>query len=1253
MTTDMSTTCGWQFFIDRGGTFTDVVARSPDGELRSLKLLSENPGRYDDAAIEGIRRMLGAAAGERLPEGAIDAVKMGTTVGTNALLERRGEPTAFVTTEGFGDLLRIGYQNRPDIFALNIVKPQPLYDRVVEVPERISARGEVLIPVDIGSARERLQAARDAGIVAAAICLLHAYRHPAHEQQLEQLCRELGFTQISVSHRVSPLMRAVGRGDTTVADAYLSPVLGRYVAQVRAALPAGTTLLFMQSSGGLADAERFHGKDSILSGPAGGIVGAVTVSQQAGYERVIGFDMGGTSTDVAHFSGEYERRYESEVAGVRVRAPMLAIHTVAAGGGSVLHFDGARFRVGPDSAGADPGPACYRRNGPLCVTDANLMLGRIQAEHFPHVFGVDGDRPLDLAAVRAGFEALQAQIAEATGETRSPEAIAEGFLAIAVENMAAAIKRISIERGHDVTKYTLCAFGGAGGQHACRVADALGIEQVLCHPLAGVLSAYGMGLAARRVLRERAVELPLDEAAEPLDAALSALEQEALEELSAQGVERESMEVHHSVHLRYSGTDSALAVPFASPAEMAAAFTSLHRTRYGFVFEDRALVVEAAVVEAVEAAADDAPTEGPRARSASVPGPQTSTSPSGARVASEPPDVKPGARVASEPPVGLPRGALPPWPLDLVPVYLAGAFEETPIFERERLEPGHTLHGPAIVIEPHATIVVEPGWNAAITAPDQLLLTRREPLPSRRSPGIAVDPVMLEIFNRRFQSIAEQMGETLRNTAHSVNIKERLDFSCALFDGAGNLVANAPHLPVHLGSMMDSVKAVIAARGEDLLPGDVFLNNSPYLGGTHVPDVTVVTPLFDDAGEQILFFAASRGHHADIGGTTPGSMPPFSTTIEEEGVTAEALRIVSDGRFLEHDARDWLGSGAYPARNPEQNLADLGAQVAANQTGLQELRRMVAEFSLPTVRAYMRHVRDNAEASVRRAIAALDDGRFEVLADAGARIVVTITVDREARRARIDFGGTSACQPSNANAPAAVTRAAVLYVFRALVQDEIPLNAGCLAPLEIVIPEGSMLDPRPPAAVVAGNVETSQLIADALLGALGRQAGCQGTMNNVTFGNARLQHYETVCGGAGAGPHFHGADAVQTHMTNSRITDPEVLEWRFPVVLERFAIRAGSGGAGRHRGGRGAVRAIRFLEPMTAAILSGRRRVAPHGLQGGEPGATGRNALHRADGTLEELEGRAEVRVEPGEVLVVETPGGGGFGGSGGRPDDE
>jgi len=1195
----------WQFWIDRGGTFTDIVARRPDGSLVTQKLLSENPEQYRDAAVAGIRHLLDIAPGAALPAGAIEAVKMGTTVATNALLERKGERTALAITRGFRDALRIAYQNRPKLFARHIVLPELLYGQVVEIDERIGAHGEVVRELDAAQARADLQAVYDSGTRALAIVFMHGYRHTRHEREVARIAREIGFTQISVSHEVSPMMKLVARGDTTVVDAYLSPILRRYVDQVAGELP-GVRLQFMQSNGGLTDAHAFQGKDSILSGPAGGIVGMVRASRLAGFERIIGFDMGGTSTDVSHYAGEFERAFETQVAGVRMRAPMMSIHTVAAGGGSILHFDGSRYRVGPDSAGANPGPASYRRGGPLTVTDANLMLGKIQPAHFPHLFGPNCDAPLDIEVVRAKFAELAREIGLAAGDARTPEQVAEGFIDIAVGNMANAIKQISVQRGHDVTGYALTSFGGAGGQHACLVADALGMKTVFIHGLAGVLSAYGMGLADQSAMREQAVEERLaPDAIAALAARLDALAAAATEELRAQGVQDERIDVLRRVHLRYEGTDSALLVDFGTQPAMQAAFEAAYKRRFSFLMPSRALVVEAVSVEAL--GRSEAPPE--------------TVTPAAART-----------------------GALQGF--DTVRMFGGGEWRETGIYLRADLQPGDRVAGPAIVAEDNATTVVEAGWQAEVTPYRHLVLRRVEALPERRAIGTTADPVMLEIFNNLFMSIAEQMGLRLQNTAYSVNIKERLDFSCAIFDAAGNLVANAPHMPVHLGSMGESIKTVMRANAGKMAAGDVYVLNDPYNGGTHLPDVTVISPVFDEAGSEILFYVGSRGHHADIGGTTPGSMPPDSAHIEEEGVLIDNFKLVDgrDGVLREAEARALLQGARYPARNPDQNMADLRAQVAANQKGVEELHRMVAHFGPDVVRAYMGHVQDNAEEAVRRVVKVLKDGSFTVELDNGARIAVAITVDRQARSARIDFSGTSPQLDNNFNAPSSVCMAAVLYVFRTLVEDEIPLNGGCLKPLVVIIPPGSMLNPHYPASVVSGNVETSTCITNALYGALGVQAASQGTMNNFTFGNARYQYYETISGGSGAGPGFDGTDVVQTNMTNSRLTDPEILEFRFPVRLESYAIRPDSGGAGRWRGGNGGVRRVRFLEPMTAAILSNNRIYAPFGMAGGQPGARGVNTVVRADGRVEQVGHIGKVEMAPGDVFVIETPGGGGYG---------
>jgi len=1193
----------WQFWVDRGGTFTDVVARRPDGSLVSHKLLSENPGQYRDAALQGIRELLDVPPGAPIPAAAIRAVKMGTTVATNALLERKGERTLLVITGGFADALRIGYQNRPHIFSRKIELPELLYERVVEADERVSASGEILQPLEAARLQRDLQVAFDGGIRSVAIVFLHGYRYTEHERRAAEIAAEVGFSQISVSHQVSPLMKLVSRGDTTVVDAYLSPILRRYVDQIASELGAAR-LMFMQSNGGLTDARLFQGKDSILSGPAGGIVGAVRTAAMGGVRKIITFDMGGTSTDVAHYDGTYERTFETLVAGVRMRAPMMQIHTVAAGGGSILHFDGARYRVGPDSAGADPGPACYRRGGPLAVTDCNVMLGRIVPDFFPRVFGPTGDAPLDADVVGNRFAALADEIGAATGDQPRPEEVAHGFRMIAVQNMANAIKKISTQRGYDVTEYTLCCFGGAGGQHACDIADTLGMTRIFLHPLAGVLSAYGMGLADIRALREQAVEKRLDDPLlTDLARELQVLADDAMAEMRTQDVAPERIQTLRKVHLRYEGTDSALVVDFAGQAAMVAAFEDAHRQRYGFIMAEKALLVEAISVEVV------------------------------------------GATDAAEDPVLTVVDRQGPLvPTAHVQMYAHDEWQDTPVYVRDSLRPGDEIDGPSIVIEPTSTTVLEPGWRARLSERDHLVLNRVVPLERTRAVGTTVDPVMLEIFNNLFMSIAEQMGSTLENTAYSVNIKERLDFSCALFDPAGDLVANAPHMPVHLGSMSESVRAVIRARAGTMAPGDVYVLNAPYNGGTHLPDVTVITPVFDDPGAHILFFVGSRGHHADIGGITPGSMPPDSHTVDEEGVLIDNVTLVERGRFCEQEIRDLLASGPYPVRNVEQNIADLKAQIAANEKGVQELRRMVEHFGLDVVHAYMRHVQDNAEEQVRRVLDRLGNGRFVYPLDGGAQVAVTVTVDRQARSATIDFTGSSAQLPDNFNAPSAVCRAAVLYVFRTLVDDEIPMNEGVLKPLNIFIPEGSMLNPRYPAAVVAGNVETSQIITDTLYGALGVMAASQGTMNNFTFGNDRYQYYETICGGAGAGPDFDGTDAVHTHMTNSRLTDPEVLEWRYPVLVESFEIRRGSGGKGRQHGGDGTRRRIRFREAMTAAILASHRKVPPFGIAGGAPGSLGRNWVEHPGGRVTELSGTDSIDVAPGDVFVIESPGGGGYG---------
>jgi len=1239
----------WDFWIDRGGTFTDVIGRRPDGSLVAHKLLSDNPEAYGDAAVQGIRDLLGVKPDELIPPSLIGRVKMGTTVATNALLERKGERTLLVTTKGFRDALKIGYQARPKIFARHIIKPEMLYERVVEVDERVHADGTVESEPDLAALRRELSAARADGIEAVAIVFMHAYRYPEHEQRVAALAREIGFPQVSVSHEISPLIKLVGRGDTTVVDAYLSPILRQYVGQVARdlsakgasasiaargddAAPASAAqggemrdrgdiprLMFMMSSGGLTAAELFQGKDAILSGPAAGVVGMAESGREAGFTHLIGFDMGGTSTDVSHFDGEYERAFETEVAGVRMRAPMMLIHTVAAGGGSILHFDGARFRVGPDSAGANPGPKCYRRGGPLAVTDANVMVGKLIPDFFPRIFGAQQNLPLDADAVRAAF----AQLAREIGDGRSAEDVADGFIRIAVENMANAIKKISLQRGYDVTRYALNCFGGAGGQHACLVADALGMTKVLIHPFSSLLSAYGMGLADIRATRQQAVEETFGDAVLASIATVAGrLGEDARSEVIGQGVAPEAVTVHARAHIRYAGTDMALVVPAYSVApgeprssgspplaasvmtlaKMKSAFEAAHKSRFGFIDESKEMVVEAVSVEAI----------------------------GGGAKFTEPVLPTTGESLAS--------------PTRRTQFYSRGQWHEATVYTRAQLSPGQALDGPAIVVEPHQTIVVEDGWRASITAKNHLVLERAVALRRQSAIGTDADPVMLEVFNNLFMSIAEQMGVSLQNTAYSVNIKERLDFSCAVFDADGTLVANAPHMPVHLGSMDRAVETIIRENKGRIAPGDVYAINAPYNGGTHLPDITVCTPVFDEASRDVLFWVASRGHHADVGGISPGSMSPNAITIEEEGVYIDNFKLVDRGRFREQALYDLLTGAKYPARNPLQNVNDMKAQIAANEKGVQELRKTVAHFTLPVVRAYMQHVQDNAAESVRRVIDRIHDASFEYEMDQGTWIKVRISVDKEKREATVDFTGTSPQQNTNFNAPEPVTRAAVLYVFRVMVDDDIPMNAGCLRPINIIIPKKSILSPEYPAAVVAGNVETSQAVTDCLFGALGSLAAAQGTMNNLNFGNAKYQYYETICSGSPAGPGFPGTDAVHTHMTNTRLTDPEVLEFRYPVLLEDFHIRTGSGGRGEWNAGDGVRRTIRFLERMDCTILSGHRRVRPFGLAGGDAGQIGQNSVRRNDGRIDALEGADATVIDAGEAVIIQTPTAGGYG---------
>jgi 5-oxoprolinase (ATP-hydrolysing) len=1195
---DVQMTGKWDFWIDRGGTFTDIVGRAPDGTIHPHKVLSENPEAYRDAAIQGIRELMGVESGGTIPSGQIAAVKMGTTVATNALLERKGERTALFITKGFRDALEIGYQARPDIFAKEIIKPELLYEAVHEISERVRADGTLETPLDVSGARAALQTAYDDGIRSIAIVLMHAYAFPDHEVRLGEMARETGFTQISISHEASPLMKLVGRGDTTVVDAYLSPILRRYVNQVQEELGEGPRLMFMQSSGGLTAADLFQGKDAILSGPAGGVVGAVETSKMAGFGKIIGFDMGGTSTDVCHFDGDYERAFETEVAGVRMRAPMMMIHTVAAGGGSILHYKDGRFQVGPDSAGANPGPACYRRGGPLTVTDANLMTGKLAPAFFPKIFGPGRNEALDETVVREKFAALSAEIRDGRGA----EEVADGFLKIAVENMANAIKKISVQRGYDVTEYALTCFGGAGGQAGCRVADTLGMTTVIQHPYSGILSAYGMGLADIRAGRQQAVVKRLEENLLPELGKLRAeLAAQTEAELETQDIGADARLTRAIVHLRYEGTDTPLPVELADISSMRAAFEDAHKKQFGFAYEEKPVVVEALEVE---------------------------TAGGGAGIA------EPDLSLTSEEPT----------PEASEKFFSDGTWHDAGIYLRKNLRPGTKVTGPALIIEPHATIAVEDGWQAEINAKDHVILNRIVPLSRTEAIGTHADPVMLEVFNNLFMSIAEQMGVTLQNTAYSVNIKERLDFSCAVFDADGALVANAPHMPVHLGSMDRSVETIIKLNKGKIKPGDVFALNAPYNGGTHLPDITVVSPIFDTDGKEILFWSASRGHHADVGGSAPGSMTPRATNVNEEGVLFDNFKIVDQGRFCEEELIEVLTNHPYPARNPHQNVADLSAQIAANEKGIQELRKMVTHFGLDVVQAYMGHVQDNAEESVRRVISALKDSEYEYPTDQGSLIKVKITVDKDKREATVDFTGTSGVKPNNFNAPEPVTRAAVLYCFRVMVEGDIPMNAGCLKPIHIVLPDDCMLRPSYPAAVVAGNVETSQHVTNALFAALGAMANSQGSMNNLTFGNDTYQYYETICSGSPAGPGFNGTDGVHVHMTNSRLTDPEVLEFRFPVLLEDFHIRKGSGGAGKWSAGDGTRRTLRFLEKMDCAILASHRTVPPKGMDGGADGLVGRTEVRRLDGSIEILEGCDQTILEAGEAVTVVTPTAGGWG---------
>ena len=1196
----------WQFWIDRGGTFTDIIGRNPEGKISTHKLLSENPQQYSDAAIQGIRDILSLKSNDQIPIDKIDLIKMGTTVATNALLERNGERTLLAITKGFGDILRIGYQQRPNLFALDIKLPDMLYSEIEEIDERIDIHGNIIKKLDKSGTEVKLKKAFDNGYRSIAIVLLHGYRYKKHENQINLIAKKIGFEQISVSHKVIPLMKIVPRGDTTVIDAYLSPILRRYVNQFENAL--GTEkkdkgkLMFMQSNGGLTDAHFFQGKDAILSGPAGGVVGMVKTGEKAGFNKLIGFDMGGTSTDVCHYNGDYERTLETQVAGVRLRAPMMLINTVAAGGGSILHFDGSRYRVGPDSAGANPGPACYRNGGPLTVTDCNVMLGKLNPELFPKVFGKNANQQIDVSIVKEKFNVLAKEISNATKKAVSPIEVAEGFLSIAIECMANAIKKISVQRGYDVSKYTLSCFGGAGGQHACLVADSLGMKKIHLHQYAGVLSAYGIGLADSRTINDLAIELNLNkDIIESLSIQFNNLKKQGREEMLAQNLNSEKLRYSSRIYLRYEGSDSALAVRFSEYQEIKSNFESIHQARFGFISPEKLLIVESIQVEV------SCPSEHVESKNNKRTKSGTSS-------------------------------------IARLNVVMNGDSNPTSFYHRNNISTNDKLIGPAVIIEDTSTIVIEPGWQASINNNFDLILERTEEKQRMSAIGTNVDPIMLEIFNNLFMNVAEQMGTVLENTASSVNIKERLDFSCALFSPTGDLVANAPHVPVHLGSMSESIKTIIRENNKTMMPGDAFLINAPYNGGTHLPDITLIKPVYDEQEEEVIFYVATRGHHADIGGTVPGSTPAYSKHIKEEGILIDNFTLVSKGVFLEEEIYNLLSSGDFPARNIKQNIADLKAQVASAEKGAQELLGVIQNYGLKVVHAYMQHVQDNAEESVRRILDVISDSSFTYKMDDGYQVSVTISVDKKKRSATIDFTGTSDQHPSNFNAPSAICHAAVLYVFRCLVDDNIPLNAGCLKPLKLIIPEHSMINPEYPAAVIAGNVETSQYIVDTLFGALGVVAASQGTMNNFTWGNDRIQNYETICGGSGASAEQNGCSAVHTHMTNSRLTDPEVLEWRFPVRLESFSIRNNSGGDGIHKGGDGVDRRIRFLESMTVNMIAGHRVVPPYGIKGGKPGAVGKNYVIHRDARITELGTKGQIEVVKDDVFVLKTPGGGGYG---------
>jgi 5-oxoprolinase (ATP-hydrolysing) len=1199
----MNAKTGWQFWIDRGGTFTDVVARDPNGSFITHKLLSENPEKYPDATLQALRDILHIKSNEAIPYDLIQSIRLGTTLATNALLEKTGCATALIITKGFGDALRIGYQNRPDLFALNVKIPEPLYSAVIEVSERYSAKGEELHAIDSKQIYRQLQKIYDQDLRSIAIVLLHSYHFPQHEKIVAEIAKKIGFTQVAVSHQISPHIKLISRGNTTVLDAYVTPLLKNYMGNLQHDLP-NTQVLLMQSHGGLATLATFHGKDSLLSGPAGGVIAAIKSCVNAGFDKIISFDMGGTSTDVAHFNGQLERLFEGEVAGHRIQCPMLDIHTIAAGGGSIVSLKQGRYTVGPESAGSNPGPAAYGKGGPLTITDCNVLLGRIQPEFFPHVFGHNGNQSVDTTIVEKKMHDLVMQVNRVTQDQRTAETIAIGFLQIAELNMANAIKKISIQRGYDVSQYILCCFGGAAAQHACAVSDLLGIKKIFIHDLAGVFSAYGLGLAEIRVLKEKMIHKILAPSfSHDLQSSFDELAIAADQALNIHDQAFTHLTYEKNIRLKYEGTDLTLTLPFTALDSLQSNFSKIHQQRYGLTM-DKPLIIDAIFLELIAAY----PTFSEQKKN------------------SLPYFQKPIAQ-------------------EFKSVYFNNSWQTTPFYQLHDLQPGQQVFGPAIIIETNNTIVITPGWQAKVTNQNYLLLERVIPLQPKKikQPEERADPMLLEIFNSLFSSIAEQMGTTLANTAYSVNIKERLDYSCAIFDTRGLLIANAHHIPVHLGSMSASVQTIIH-NNAIIKPGDVFVLNNPYNGGTHLPDITVISPVFINGGGTPQFYVASRGHHADIGGISPGSMPPLSTHIDEEGVLIDNFKLVDQGRFREQELLKLFTSHTYPPRNPQQNIADLQAQIAANQKGILELQTVVSRYGLHFTKTYVQHMFNNAEQCVRNLVHKLHNGHFSYRLDNGCKITVAIQVDKCHKNITIDFTGTSGVQNNNFNAPIAVCRATILYVFRTLIAENIPLNEGVMQPIHIIFPDDCMLNPQFPAAIAAGNVETSQCIVDTLYGALGIMAAAQGTMNNFTFGNDQYQYYETLCGGSGAGPGFHGTDAVHTHMTNTRLTDPEVLEQQFPILLECFKIRSGSGGHGHWRGGNGIIRKFRFLTPMTVGILSNRRIIPPYGMAGGQPGKPGKNDVIHANGSKESISSTQLVHLNCNDIFIIATPGGGGYG---------